>query len=133
MEEKTKAMRAELASMRKLVTDARIKEIELELKEPGESKAMLAKIYDDLRAEDLIHIGKAFIGTTSKLIALASLTENVVMLFSDGKAYDCGKLIKDNAHIYNGKGGGRPDNARALFPNREYLETFIDLLDKHLR
>ena len=46
---------------------------------------------------------------------------------------DCGKLVKDNASIYNGKGGGNKTLARAIFPKDEYISTFIDLIEKHLR
>lgn len=138
-DEKNKAMRQELASMRKIIAEMRINEIKaaLDKLENGASSEkrtpLYTHFYDDLRADDLMTIGKAFIGNTRHLIALASSAENVIMLFSDGKSFDCGKLIKENAPIYNGKGGGRADNARALFPNREYLETFLDLLEKHLR
>ena len=132
-DEKSKAMRQELGQMRRMVAEARIKDIELGLRELDPKAKMIVRIYDDLRPDDLMNIGKAFIGNTDKLVALATLTENVVMLFSDGKSFDCGRLIKENAPIYNGKGGGRNDNARALFPSQEYLETFLDLLEKHIR
>ena len=55
-----------------------------------------------------------------------------VLLVSDGKT-DCGKLVKDNAQIYNGKGGGNKTMARAIFTKSEYVDTFIDLIEKHLR
>ena len=100
---------------------------------PSAQGKMLVRSYDDLKAQDIFNIGKGFIGKTDKLVVLAAPLENTLFLFSDGKHFDCGKIIKDNASIYNGKGGGKADNARAVFPNKEYLDTFIDLLDKHLR
>lgn len=174
-EEKNKAVRFELGNMRKIVIDSRIADIQSELvgnissndneRSSFDSNASTAlqqsplviRKYSDMKPDDLMHIGKPFIGTVDKsdkshasaavgksnksgasgaadkLIVLADMNTNTVMLFSDGKHFDCGKLVKENAPIYNGKGGGRQDNARAVFPSAEYLDTFIDLLGKHLR
>lgn len=142
-DEKVKAAKTELHNMRKLVLDARTSDIEAALENadpqainngaPNAQGKMLVRSYDDLKAQDVFNIGKGFIGKTDKLVVLAALEENTLFLFSDGKHFDCGKIIKDNASIYNGKGGGKADNARAVFPSKEYLDTFIDLLDKHLR
>lgn len=131
-EEKNKAVRFELGNMRKIVIDSRIADIQSEISKNGASP-LIVRRYSDMKPDDLMHIGKPFIGALDKLIVLADMNTNTVMLFSDGKHFDCGKLVKDNAPIYNGKGGGRQDNARAVFPNTEYLDTFIDLLRKHLR
>lgn len=140
-EEKTKSLRFELGAMRKIVIDSRIEDIkkELSLISSAPSAAgsiespLIIRRYSDMKPDDLMHIGKPFIGSIEKLLIAADLNTNTVMLFSDGKHFDCGRLIKENAHIYNGKGGGRADNARAVFPSTEYLNTFIDLLGKHLR
>ena len=132
-DEKAKAVRMELAAMRKIVIDSRTADIENERQQDGHSSPLIVRRYNDIKPDDLLHIGKPFIGSIGKLLVLADTNSNTVMLFSDGKRFDCGRLIKENAPIYNGKGGGRADNARAIFPNAEYLETFIDLLDKHLR
>ena len=132
-DEKAKAVRMELAAMRKIVIGSRTADIENERQQDGHSSPLIVRRYNDIKPDDLLHIGKPFIGSIGKLLVLADTNSNTVMLFSDGKRFDCGRLIKENAPIYNGKGGGRADNARAIFPNAEYLETFIDLLDKHLR
>jgi len=67
-----------------------------------------------------------------KLLLIISPQDNTLLLFSDGTV-ECGKLVKENASIYNGKGGGSKNNARAIFPKREGLDTFIDLIKKHLK
>jgi alanyl-tRNA synthetase len=54
------------------------------------------------------------------------------MFFSDGSIH-CGNLVRDNAGIYGGKGGGSNVQARAIFPDNKNIETFADLIDKHLR
>lgn len=56
----------------------------------------------------------------------------MVLLVSDGNT-DCGRLVKENASIYNGKGGGNKTMARAIFTKEEYVNTFMDLIEKHLR
>ena len=57
---------------------------------------------------------------------------HTVFLVSNGKT-DCGRLVKENASIYNGKGGGNASLARAIFTSSEYVDTFLDLIEKHLR
>lgn len=89
--------------------------------------------FDDLPPDDILSIGRKITDYPPKVLILVSEPNNTLFLISDGKTCDCGKIIKDNAHIYNGKGGGRPDNARALFPTKEYLDTFISLVISHLR
>ena len=114
---------------------------------------LIIKEYEILSVDDLLQIGKPFVGQDDKskqagksgqaqaekaalgdkLLALIAAEENTVVLFSDGKHYDCGKLVKENAPIYRGKGGGTSAQARALFPDRECLDTYLDLIEKHLR
>ncbi|MEG2199840.1 MAG: hypothetical protein RRY25_06105, partial [Anaerovorax sp.] len=60
-----------------------------------------------------------------------SVKEHTIMLFSNGNP-DCGKLVRDNADIYQGKGGGNATGARAIFSKADYVDTFVDLLEKHL-
>jgi alanyl-tRNA synthetase len=78
-------------------------------------------------------LGRGLMQEIPKLLIIVSEDENTLLLFSNGLDVDCGKLVKDNASIYNGKGGGNKESARALFPKKEYLDTFIDLIEKHLR
>jgi alanyl-tRNA synthetase len=54
-----------------------------------------------------------------------------VLLFTD--KHDAGRLVKENADIYGGKGGGNKNSARAIFSKTEYVDTFIDLIEKHIR
>lgn len=156
-EEKTKALRSELHSMRKIIIDNRIADIKAALannahddtqflknqvlssnsniqsKYNTSGSPLLVFCYSDLNPSDIMHIGKPFIGKTEKLLILADAITHTALLFSNGTDYDCGKLVKENAPIYQGKGGGKADNARAVFTSEESLETFIDLLSKHLR
>ena len=44
--------------------------------------------------------------------------------------YNCGELVSKNVKAYNGKGGGRADNARASFTSSKDLLDFVDFLKK---
>ncbi len=102
---------------------------------------ILLKEYAGLAVDDLLTIGRPFTekGSTlldGKLLLVIEPTSNTLLLFTGagkGNPIDCGRLVKENASIYSGKGGGRNTNARAIFPSRENLDTFVDLLEKHLR
>jgi alanyl-tRNA synthetase len=61
------------------------------------------------------------------LAVLISTAENLVVLASAGK-HDCGKIIRDNAPVWGGKGGGNSSAARVMFPSRESLECFVSYI-----
>jgi alanyl-tRNA synthetase len=85
--------------------------------------------YDILKAEDLLAMSKLLPDLKGKLLALTSLTEKTIILLSDGNP-DCNKIVKDNAIVWRGKGGGRANNARAMFPTIEDLDCFLDYIQK---
>ena len=88
--------------------------------------------YEDMLVDDLLNIGRPLIDKIKKLLLIADDSTNTLLLFSNG-TIECGKLVKENASIYNGKGGGNKNNARAIFPSRDMMDTYIDLIEKHLR
>ena len=65
--------------------------------------------------------------TRKQLAVMISTRENIVILASSG-GQDCGKIVKDNAQVWRGKGGGNAAGARAMFPSREDLECFVTFL-----
>lgn len=85
--------------------------------------------YEVLKIDDLLAISKTLPSLDKKLAALISTKENTLILLSNGTP-DCNKIIKDNAAIWNGKGGGRSDSARAMFTKEEDLDCFLDYLKK---
>ena len=85
-----------------------------------------------MKTDDLLNIGRPVMKEIKKLLMIISPQDTTLLLFSNG-TIDCGKLVKENASIYNGKGGGNATSARAIFPKREGLDTFIDLIKKHLQ
>ena len=103
-------------------------------------KALADNAYDSLPCErygiltldDLTQLGRALSPSIKKVFFLVHEPSTTVLLVSDGKN-NCGKLVKENASIYNGKGGGNDILARAIFTKAEYVDTFMDLIEKHLR
>lgn len=130
-DEKVKAIRTELYTLKQSVIRQRSAAIAEDLArvKPGE---ILLYEYNDMKVDDLLTIGRPLLDQIKKLVLILDGATNTLLLFSDGTV-DCGKLVKENASIYNGKGGGNKNSARALFSKREYVETFIDLIEKHLR
>jgi alanyl-tRNA synthetase len=149
-----------LARLLKSVVSSRTSEIVSALEDKGDaanqgtvSTALPTWYYDDLEIDDILRIGHdvqtslgidpkgkrkegshgdAVTALLDKPICLVQVRESTVLLFSNGKT-DCGKLVKENASIYQGKGGGSRVSARAIFPGLDQADTFLDLLEKHLR
>ena len=81
--------------------------------------------------DDLLKLGFAIMEDEAApaLMALVHRPSHTVLLFSDGSR-NCGALVKEHAKSLGGRGGGRPDQARALMPNEDAVEEFIELLRK---
>lgn len=135
-DEKTKAVKSELSKLKQSVIKSRIADLSDALKSinsSSQNSKLFIKEYDDMKVDDLLNIGRPLTSELpSILLLIVSRPNKTILLFSDGKI-NCGKLVKENAPIYQGKGGGNDTNARALFPKEEYIDTFLDLLDKHLK
>ncbi len=95
--------------------------------------ALPVRKYSLLTLDDLVSLCREISPSIKKIYFLVHEPSHTVLLVSDGKKTDCGKLVKENASIYNGKGGGNQTMARAIFTKDEYVDTFIDLIEKHLR
>lgn len=88
--------------------------------------------YSLLSADDLASLAREVSENIPKLLFLVHKPTMTVFLCSDGHI-DCSSLVKDNASIYGGKGGGSRTLARAIFSKEEYVPVFMDLIEKHLR
>lgn len=124
-QEKNKDVRNQLYHLKKSVIKREVEEIKREI-----CPAYVRK-YDILSIDDILDIGRELQGAIPTIAFLVHNPSNTVLLFSD--SFDCGKLVKENATIYNGKGGGNKQNARAIFGKKDYVDTFIDLIEKHIR
>lgn len=79
--------------------------------------------------DDLLKLGFAIMEDEAApaLMALVHRPSHTILLFSDGSR-NCGALVKEHAKSLGGRGGGRPDQARALMPNEDAVEKFIESL-----
>lgn len=79
--------------------------------------------------DDLLKLGFAIMEDEAApaLMTLVHRPSHTVLLFSDGSR-NCGALVKEHAKSLGGRGGGRPDQARALMPNEDAVEEFIESL-----
>lgn len=79
--------------------------------------------------DDLLKLGFAVMEDEAApaLMALVHRPSHTVLLFSDGSR-NCGALVKEHAKSLGSRGGGRPDQARALMPNEDAVEKFIESL-----
>ena len=118
-----------LNKLRNVLISQKTEEIKKEL---SAGVPFISRFYDEFTPDDIMKIGKHILQDIKGLVVAGDLNTNTLILFSDG-TNDCGKLVKDNAGVYNGKGGGRKDNARALFPDYDSMMLFTDALEKLLR
>ena len=125
--EKNKESRNQLHFLKKEVIARETADIAAAL-ERGEN----VRRYHILSLDDLTVLAREVSPHVKKIAFLVHEPSYTVFLVSDGSV-DCGKLVQDNAQIYGGKGGGNKTTARAIFTKDEYVDTFIDLIEKHLR
>ncbi|WP_425755315.1 alanyl-tRNA editing protein [Ihubacter sp. rT4E-8] len=123
--QKNRSVRDELYQLKKWVISRETSEIKATI------TPAFVKKYDKLSINDLLEVGRGLNGCIPTILFLVHEPTNTVLLFSD--KHDCGKLVKENADIYGGKGGGNKNSARAIFSKADYTDTFIDLIEKHLR
>ncbi len=132
LQEKNKEVRNQLHFLKKDVLAKEADSILAELAASAEP-ALPVRKYSLLTLDDLVSLSREIGPAVKKVYFLVHEPSHTVLLISDGKKTDCGKLVKENASIYNGKGGGNQTMARAIFTKDEYVDTFIDLIEKHLR
>ena len=129
-EDKKSELRQELYDLKQVAIRERADEILKSLPSPGrQTGTLLVREYKALKVDDLLSIGRLLPKDRLGLLALIEPVSITVVLFSGGLP-DCGKIVKDNAQVWNGKGGGKSENARALFPTRQDLDCFLDYLLK---
>ncbi|MFA7662168.1 MAG: hypothetical protein WCX59_05075 [Anaerovoracaceae bacterium] len=132
-EEKNHSVRNELFHIKQSLIHQRQEEIRDHLKNAVYKNKIFLREYGDLKTDDLLKLGRGLIPDVPFLLVIISSQDNTLLLFSKDNGLDCNQLVKENAPIYQGKGGGNKESARAIFPTREGLDTFLDLLEKHLR
>jgi alanyl-tRNA synthetase len=125
-EQKSGEIRQELYELKQAYLAEKAQEIGEALDGPH---SVLIEKYELLKTDDLFALSKLLPELSQKLVSLVSLKENTLLLLSGG-APDCNKIIKDNAGVWGGKGGGRPNSARVMFPTAEDMDYFLEFIKK---
>ena len=127
--ENVSSLKARLASL-----TAYAKEIEKErilsgINAPGKAAKTACYTTELLSVDDLLKLGFSVINETSGLLLVMMHPESFTcLLFSSGDA-KCGALVKEHAPGFGGKGGGRDDNARAVFTSLKDMKAFAEALE----
>lgn len=139
-EEKMNAVRNELYHLKKAYIEAEKEKLDAVLRDIDQSGSktpvilypLLHLSMDDAFTMAKSYMGNIRAGKTHPLLLLYVPAQTSCVLVSDGTVH-CGKLVKEYASFYQGKGGGNDVSARAIFTSDEDARLFADLLSKHLR
>ena len=86
--------------------------------------------FTDIASGDFSKAGKKLQKKMRGTVLAAFPKEAVLLLYADKSAdsIDCGALVKEKAAGFGGKGGGSKEAARAMFPDTDSMERFLQSL-----
>ena len=117
-------LRAQLAAMKGYIKDAEETKIEAELEASGTNHFVYSSGLLDV--DDLLKLGFNVINKRPGLfLVMEHPASNTCLLLSSDENRKCGEIVKANAAAFGGRGGGRPDNARAVFGSSQEMREFI--------
>ena len=122
--ESISALKARLAERTAYIKDAEKEKI---LRSADSARAS-GYVYssDVLNADDLLKLGFSVINEIPGLFLIMRQPEShTCLLLSSSEERKCGAIVKAHVKGFNGKGGGRDDNARAIFPSNADMDAFI--------
>ncbi len=123
--ENISALKARLAQMTAYIKDAEKDKILKSANGAGASGYVYSS--DILNADDLLKLGFSVINEIPGLFLILRQPEShTCLLLSSSEERKCGAIVKANVKTFNGKGGGRDDNARAIFPSTADMDAFIE-------
>ncbi|NCU16838.1 alanyl-tRNA editing protein [Pallidibacillus pasinlerensis] len=94
------------------------------IKEQGKEKVY--QIFQELTIKELGIVSQKLLENEAQLIVLGTKNENKLLITQSGNlSIDCGKIVKEEANKYNGKGGGNAKRAQCSFTNEQSLEQFV--------
>ena len=139
-EEKMNAVRNELYHLKKAYIEAEKEKLDAvlgDIDQSGSKTPVILYPLLHLSMDDAFTMAKSYMGNiragkTHPLLLLYVPAQTSCVLVSDGTVH-CGKLVKEYASFYQGKGGGNDVSARAIFASDEDARLFADLLSKHLK
>ncbi len=120
-ERKNEETRRQLQELKKKLLAEKAAEIQPEL--DGSTRVYS---FDLFTPDDCRHLVRLL--TIQGLVIFLDTETCTALLFSSGQP-DCGRLVKDNAPAFNGRGGGRSDNAQAKFKDREDMRLFAGAME----
>ena len=122
--ESISALKSRLAVMTAYIKDAEKEKILQSAGSAGASGYVYSS--DVLSADDLLKLGFSVINEIPGLFLIMRQPEShTCLLLSSSEERKCGAIVKANVKGFNGKGGGRDDNARAIFPSTADMDAFI--------
>ena len=120
----TAGLRARLAGLTASVKEAEKEKICAAINKTGASFYTYSS--DILTPDDLLKLGFSVINEIPGLFLVMAQPESCTcLLLSSSADHKCGETVKKHARDFSGRGGGRDDNARALFPSAGDMEAFI--------
>ena len=123
--ENVSALKARLAGLSSYAKDMEVAKIESAVRD-GDLKHYVYES-DLFSTDDLLKLGFTVInGIPDLFLVLKHPSANTCLLLSSSDEYKCGQLVKENAPKFNGRGGGRPDNARAMFSSLSDMQAFTE-------
>lgn len=132
--EKSKLVREKLSALTSFYSEKTSSEISEYIRESLEENLVLTHHTNLISADELLKLGFRIIdkvkgnGQNKMLLIMVQDDANTAVLISNG-SYNCGALVKEHAFSVGGRGGGKDDNARAVFPSTKELRTFLDRLN----
>ena len=118
------SLKARLAAMTAYIKDAEKERILGSAANAGASGYIYSS--DTLNADDLLKLGFSVINEVPGLFLIMRQPEShTCLLLSSSEERKCGAIVKEKVKGFNGKGGGRDDNARAIFPTTADMDAFI--------
>ena len=119
------ALKARLAGMTAYIKDVEKEKILGSVQDAGAAGYVYSS--EVLSADDLLKLGFSVINEVPGLFLIMRQPEShTCLLLSSSEERKCGAIVKANAKNFSGKGGGRDDNARAIFPSTSDMDAFIE-------
>lgn len=130
--EKTEEYKQRISKLNEYVSDKEYERIVASIKACNGSSGLYKAYSNLLDVNSLLKLGFRLSEELidGQLLALIDENSNTVLLFSEDVNLSCGKIVKENVSAFNGRGGGRPDNARASFSTMSDALSFVNHLNE---
>ena len=122
--ESISSLKARLAGMTAYIKEAEKEKIMGSVR--NDETGIFVYSSDILNADDLLKLGFSVINEVPGLFLIMRHPDtHTCLLLSSSEEHKCGTLVKANVKNFSGKGGGRDDIARAIFPSTDDMDAVI--------